>query len=105
MMHEGRKAMAPDSTVPVAMPTVIAFTDPNDLLSYRLLAPLVDLARAKLINVIASNATTWLGLLERPDIAHCGYPLNATVIGLIAHGHTVGEPLPTAPDVASKECM
>lgn len=104
MVHTGRMAMPPERAAAMAMPTVVAFTDPNDLLSYRLLAPAVDLARARLINVIASNARTWLGFLERPDIAHCGYTLNRTVIGLIAYGHKVGEPLPEAPVVASNQC-
>ena len=105
MMHTGRMAMAKDRGVAMAMPTVVAFTDPNDLLSYRLLPPEVDLARARLINVIASNATTWFGFLERPDIAHCGYTLNRTVIGLIARGHKVGEPLPEAPVIGSSQCF
>jgi hypothetical protein len=105
MMHAGRMAMAAEHATTMAMPTVVAFTDPNDLLSYRLLPPVVDLASARLINVIVSNATTWLRFLERPDIAHCGYTLNRTVIGLIAHGHRVGEPLPEAPVVASSQCF
>jgi hypothetical protein len=105
MMHAGRMAMAAERATTMAMPTVVAFTDPNDLLSYRLLPPVVDLARARLINVIVSNAATWLQFLERPDLAHCGYTLNRTVIGLIAQGHRVGEPLPEAPVVASSQCF
>ncbi len=105
MVHAGRMTMPPEHLAQMPMPTVVAFTDPNDLLSYRLLQPVVDLARARLINVIASNARTWLGFLERPDIAHCGYTLNRTVLGLIANGHKVGEPLPQAPVVASSQCF
>src|SRR5271166_233740 len=105
MMHMGRMAMAPERAAAMAAPTVVAFTDPNDLLSYRLLPPVVDLARARLINVIASNAETWLGFLERPDTAHCGYTLNRTVIGLITQGHKVGEPLPEAPVVEANQCL
>ena len=105
MMHTGRMAMAPERAAAMAAPTVVAFTDPNDLLSYRLLPPVVDLASARLINVIVSNAATWLRFLERPDIAHCGYILNRTVIGLMARGHKVGEPLPQAPVVASTQCF
>jgi hypothetical protein len=105
MVHLGQMAMAADRAATMAPPTVVAFTDPNDLLSYRLLPPVVDLARARLINVIASNAATWLGFLERPDIAHCGYTLNRTVIGLIARGHKVGEALPEAPVVESSQCF
>ncbi len=105
MVHNGRMAMAPDRAAAMAAPTVVAFTDPNDLLSYRLLPPVTDLAHARLINVIGSNAPTWLGFLERPDIAHCGYPLNRTVIGLIAQGHKVGETVPEAPIVKSNQCF
>jgi hypothetical protein len=105
MMHAGRMAMAPERVAAMAAPTVVAFTDPNDLLSYRLLPPVVELAHARLINVIVSNAATWLRFLERPDIAHCGYILNRTVIGLIAQGHKAGEPLPEAPVVASNQCF
>ena len=88
----------------MAVPTVVAFTDPNDLLSYRLIPSVLDVARARLINVIGSNETTWLGFLERPDTAHCGYTWNATVIGLIAHGHQVGQPLPEAPITGPRRC-
>jgi hypothetical protein len=105
MMHTGRMAMASERAAAMAAPTVVAFTDPNDLLSYRLLPPVVDLASARLINVIVSNAATWLRSLERPDIAHCGYTLNRTVMGLIAQGHKVGEPLPEAPIIASNQCF
>ena len=105
MVHIGRMAMPPDRAAAMGVPTVVAFTDPNDLLSYRLLPPVTDLAHARLINVIGSNATTWLGFLERPDIAHCGYPLNRTVIGLIAQGHQIGEAVPQAPIIESKQCL
>jgi hypothetical protein len=105
MVHMGRMAMAPDRAASTAAPTVVAFSDPNDLLSYRLLPPVVNLAQARLINVIGSNATTWLGFLERPDIAHCGYTLNRTVIGLIALGHKAGGPLPEVPVVDPGQCL
>ena len=104
MMHRARSAMPPEHFAAVAMPTVVAFTDPNDLLSYRLIPSVLDVARARLINVIGSNETTWLGFLERPDMAHCGYTWNSTVIGLIAHGHQVGQPLPEAPIVGPRRC-
>jgi hypothetical protein len=80
------------------------FSDPNDLLSYRLIPSVLDVSRARLINVIESNETTWFGYVERPDTAHCGYPWNPTVIGLIAQGHRVGKNLPEAPIVGSSTC-
>jgi hypothetical protein len=104
-MHRAQNAMPPDRLADMITPTVVAFTDPNDLLSYRLIPSVLDVARARLINVIGSNETTWLGLIERPDTAHCGYAWNRTVIGLIAHGHQVGKPLPEAPIVGPRRCM
>jgi hypothetical protein len=104
MVHRAQNAMPPDRLAEMARPTVVAFTDPNDLLSYRLIPSVLDVARARLINVIGSNSTTWLGFLERPDAAHCGYTWNATVIGLIARGHEVGQPLPIAPITGPRRC-
>jgi len=72
MMDEARTGMPPDRLALMAPPTVVAFTDPNDLLSYRLISTMLDVSRARLINVIATNETTWFGFLERPDSAHCG---------------------------------
>ena len=104
MVHRAQNAMPPERLADTPMPTVVAFTDPNDLLSYRLIPSVLDVARARLINVIGSNETTWFGVLERPDTAHCGYTWNATVIGLIARGHQVGEKLPQAPIVGPRRC-
>ncbi len=103
-MHGAKNAMPPDRRATMATPTVVAFTDPNDLLSYRLIPSVLDVARARLINVIGSNETTWFGFLERPDTAHCGYTWNQTVIGLIARGHQVGQPLPEVPIVGPRRC-
>jgi hypothetical protein len=105
MMDEARTGMPPERLAAMAAPTVVAFTDPNDLLSYRLISTMLDVSRARLINVIATNETTWFGFLARPDSAHCGYTWNRNVFGLIAHGHKVGEPLPEAPDVGSGKCL
>ena len=105
VMHGARTAMPPERLAAMATPTVVAFTDPNDLLSYRLIPSVFDLsARARLINVIGSNETTWFGFLERPDTAHCGYTWHRTVIGLIARGHEVGQPLPEVPIVSPHPC-
>jgi hypothetical protein len=65
---------------------VVAFTDPNDLLSYRLDPSLLHLPRVRVANVIASNAPTYLGLFEMPDSAHCGYKWNPYVLGAVAEG-------------------
>lgn len=46
------------------------------------------------IRLIVSNAHTYLGLLEWPPDAHCGYATNPYVAGLIVHGYTTDEPIP-----------
>ncbi len=87
--------------------TVVAFTDPGDLLSYRLLVS--KLSRnpesVRLFNVIASNGPTYFGLVERPDTAHCGYAFNVHVVGLLVHGHRPGKPLPTVPVTGIGSCF
>jgi hypothetical protein len=93
------------SAAALTPPTVVAFTDPNDLLSYRLLPRGLDLAGAQLVNVIVSNDDTWFGFLERPDTAHCGYAWNRKVIGLIANGYRPDAPIPEAPALASGQCL
>jgi hypothetical protein len=106
MMHQAKNTMPPERLATMATPTVVAFTDPNDLLSYRLIPSVLDVARARLINVIGSNETTWFGFLERPDTAHCGYAWNPIVLGLIAHGHQVGQKLPEVPMTdGPRRCM
>ena len=57
------------------LPTIVNFTDPNDLLGYKLTEEFIkdeDQELARTINVIVSNYDTWVGFLERPDYAHCG---------------------------------
>ena len=66
---------------------VVAFTDPNDLLSYSLAkSPHFDSSAYSIVDVIVSNAPTYLGLLEMPTTAHVGYTSNAAVKRLIACG-------------------
>jgi hypothetical protein len=58
---------------------VVAFTDPNDLLSYRLLPSRYQAADVAIADVLVSNARTWLGLLEDPFAAHLDYLANPDV--------------------------
>ena len=67
--------------------TLVAFTDPNDLLSYRLQPSRYAVPGVAVADVLVSNATTYLGLLERPDTAHTGYEMNPAVTALISCGH------------------
>lgn len=67
-------------------PRVVAFTDPNDLLSW-ILVPARAVAPYEVVDVIVSNAPTLFGFIERPDTAHQGYLANPAVQTLIACGH------------------
>lgn len=65
---------------------VVAFTDPNDLLSYRLLPARYAASDVAVADVLVSNARTWLGLLENPVAAHMHYLANPDVGAMIACG-------------------
>jgi hypothetical protein len=86
--------------------TVVAFSDPNDLLSYRIVPAHLaeDLKEFRVINVLVSNDTTYFGYLERPDTAHCGYPWNPHVFGMLAKGHQAGKPLPSISGLSGGTC-
>jgi hypothetical protein len=74
------------STETIARLAVVAFTDPNDLLSYRLLPSRYQAPDVAVADVLVSNARTWLGLLEDPFAAHLTYLDNPGVASLIACG-------------------
>lgn len=71
----------------VARLAVVAFTDPNDLLSYRLLPARYAAPDVAVADVLVSNARTWLGLIENPVAAHLDYLENPGVADLIACGY------------------
>jgi hypothetical protein len=73
----------PRSLVPQI--TVVAFTDPNDLLSYRLL-PKQYGSKAAIANVLVSNDKTYFGYLENPYTAHTTYLENNDVTKAIVCG-------------------
>lgn len=66
--------------------TVVAFTDPNDLLSYRLLPSRYAGENVFLADVLVSNVTTYFGQLSRPDTVHLSYSENPSVARIIACG-------------------
>jgi hypothetical protein len=66
---------------------VVAFTDPNDLLSYRLLPARYAAPDVAVADVLVSNAKSWLGLIEDPVAAHLDYLANQEVADLIACGY------------------
>jgi hypothetical protein len=53
--------------------SVVAFTDPNDLLSYRLLPSRYKSAQVDVANILVSNQQTYFGLLENPLTVHTSY--------------------------------
>jgi len=65
---------------------VVAFTDPNDLLSYRLLPARYMAPDVAVADVLVSNDRTWLGLIENPMTAHLDYLANPDVGTMIACG-------------------
>lgn len=84
LLHE-RLARRPRSLANRSL-TLVALTDPNDLLSYTLPAERYASEEVTVYNILVSNAPTWLGLLERPDRAHLDYLGNPDVGRLIACG-------------------
>ncbi len=64
--------------------TIVSFTDPNDLLSYEVLPK--DLGGREVINIIVSNDSTVLNLIENPVKAHTGYRQNSSVLRLLREG-------------------
>ncbi|WP_198120725.1 hypothetical protein [Massilia rhizosphaerae] len=65
---------------------VVAFTDPNDLLSYRLLPARYTAPDVAVADVLVSNDRSWLGLIENPMTAHLDYLANPAVGAMIACG-------------------
>lgn len=72
---------------------VIAFGDPNDLLSYRLGGSMLEQG-LDVVDQPASNATPWFGVLANPVRAHQGYPENAAVRRMIVCGKASAAPCP-----------
>jgi hypothetical protein len=83
-------ASATEMRLATAKPlTIVAFGDPNDLLSFRLIP---KSARARIVNFVVSNDDTYVGYAERPDKAHCNYVRNGYVMHAIVFGYAGGKP-------------
>ncbi len=65
---------------------VIAFTDPNDLLSY-ILVPARQAAPYDVVDAALSNDVSYFGLFENPGTAHGGYLSNRAALRLIVDGN------------------
>jgi hypothetical protein len=69
----------------------VAFTDPNDLLSYELRRENYREADAdphafRTTNVLYPNTPDWFGLFANPLPAHTGYSSNPEVLDLVVCG-------------------
>jgi hypothetical protein len=88
--HQGRNK---DEPQPPKL-SLVAFTDPNDLLSYRLQTndPAVLGADTRVVNVITSNADTYFGEVENPLSAHTTYNQNPDALRVLFGGSTEEKP-------------
>ena len=86
--HRERHRADPQLTTTESKLSLVAFTDPNDLLSYRLLPddPAIVGADPKQVHVINSNGATYFGEVENPLTAHEGYDLNKDALRLLFGG-------------------
>ena len=65
---------------------VVAFTDPNDLLSYAFAGGQYAPQKLRFTDVLVSNAPTLISFVERPDHAHTTYKSNPCVVTAIVKG-------------------
>ncbi len=79
-------SQAPKRSESLSKLAVVAFTDPNDLLSYRLLPSRYAGPDVVIADVLVSNSPTWFGLLADPFAAHLNYMQNKDVGAMIACG-------------------
>lgn len=79
-------SQAPKRSESLSKLAVVAFTDPNDLLSYRLMPSRYAGPDVVIADVLVSNSPTWFGLLADPFAAHLNYLQNKDVGAMIACG-------------------
>ncbi len=66
--------------------SIVAFTDPNDVLAYRLLPTRYRAPDVSVADVLVSNTPTWFGLIADPFAAHTEYLDNPEVGRVMARG-------------------
>lgn len=75
--------------------TLVAFSDPNDAMSQDLKPEFIQDDAAHVLNIAVSNADTYFGYAELPNLAHCGYGANQQVINMVVTGDpNRGAPVP-----------
>jgi hypothetical protein len=77
------------------MPTLVAFSDPNDLLSWKLEPYFQQVCRIDtrfcdipVIDIEVRNAIAWFGVVENPNTAHTAYWGQRRVQNVLDHGKT-----------------
>ncbi|MES3022105.1 MAG: hypothetical protein V4857_11040 [Pseudomonadota bacterium] len=83
---ELRRALPRAQDKRVSALTLVALTDPNDVLSYRLQPTRYAAPDVQVADVLVSNKPTWFGLIEDPFGAHNDYLVNPGVTRIIACG-------------------
>ena len=73
---------------------LVAFSDPNDVLTWGLNGSGVKFSDTDIIDVWVSNATSWFGIFADPRAAHVAYAVNPAVAKLIACGWNTPDPPP-----------
>ena len=73
---------------------LVAFSDPNDALTYELTNSTLSKVEYGVLDVRISNSFSWLGLFENPYSAHTTYLETRGVANLIVCGHNQQKPCP-----------
>ncbi|MGA2779359.1 MAG: hypothetical protein ABSF94_17525 [Steroidobacteraceae bacterium] len=86
--HRAKQSLDAQRSMVEAPLSLVAFSDPNDLLSYRI--PPNDTAivgnGTTVVNVITSNADSYFGYVENPYPAHTAYNQNPDAVRLLFGG-------------------
>jgi hypothetical protein len=87
---EGLRALLAAPLECIGCPTnrsIVAFSDPNDLLSYPLPRAFTDRYQGKFFNVLTNVATfIWAGIVVHPLDAHTNYERDDSVLDMLAQG-------------------
>lgn len=89
-----KNVAAPEEALPASLSlNVVAFSDPNDLLTYGLSDRFkTKCTPARFANVTVTNAKTgWLFIAANPVDAHTGYDVNPVVLDLLVNGGMPGQ--------------
>jgi hypothetical protein len=86
--YRGQKRLLQSTTQPLAQPTIVVLSDPNDILSYSL-RNYSHRPSYVTVDVVVSNDKTWFGLLENPLSAHRDYLVQPNISDIVVNGYQV----------------